>query len=68
VRCCHLNICIPLLQKRLEEKWLIFLGEMADFVLDDLDMDDEEKTNNGGGRGDEQDKDDVGLGDLDDGY
>jgi hypothetical protein len=68
VRCCHLNICIPLLQKRLEEKWLIFLGEMADFVLDDLDMDDEEKTNNGGGRGDEHDQDDVGLGDLDDGY
>jgi hypothetical protein len=37
------------------------------FVLDDLDMDDEE-TNNSGGRGDEQDKDDVGLDDLDDGY
>ena len=38
------------------------------FVLDDLDMDDEEETNNSGGRGDEQDKDDVGLDDLDDGY
>jgi hypothetical protein len=37
------------------------------FVLDDLDMDDEEETNSGG-RGDEQDKDDVGLDDLDDGY
>jgi hypothetical protein len=33
-----------------------------------LDMDDEEETNNNGGRGDEQDKDDVGLDDLDDGY
>jgi hypothetical protein len=37
-------------------------------VLDDLDMDDEEETNNSGGCGDEQDKDDVGLDDLDDGY
>ena len=37
-------------------------------MLDDLGMDDEEETNNSGGRGDEQDKDDVGLDDLDDGY
>jgi hypothetical protein len=37
-------------------------------VLDDLDMDDEEETNNSGARGDEQDKDDIGLDDLDDGY
>jgi hypothetical protein len=38
------------------------------FVLDDLDMDDEEETNNSGGCADEQDKDDVTLDDLDDDY
>jgi hypothetical protein len=38
------------------------------FVLDDFDMDDEEATNNNGGCGDEQEKDGVGLDDLDDGY
>jgi hypothetical protein len=38
------------------------------FVLDNLDMDDKEATNNSGDCGGEQDKDDVGLDDLDDGY
>jgi hypothetical protein len=39
-------------------------------VYDDLDMDDDEATNNIGGHGDEEEKDkhDVGINDLDDGY
>jgi hypothetical protein len=32
-RCCHLNICIPLLQKRLEEKWLILARKHLQLAL-----------------------------------
>ena len=38
-----------------------------DFVLDDLDMDDDEATNNGG-NGEEERNDDIGLDELDDGF
>ena len=38
------------------------------FVLDDLDVDDEEETNNDGTNGHEQDKDGASIDDLDDDY
>ena len=38
------------------------------FVLDDLDVDDEEETNNDDTNGHEQDKDGASIDDLDDDY
>jgi len=40
----------------------------GNFVLDDLDMDDDEATDNNGDDGNEEGNDNAGFDDLDDGY